>query len=137
MTSRTLHLYTTLFRSQLTPHLFVAKSRPGSDELNFGLLKPFYRRAFLVEQGLRYPEHIRHGEDFRFYFDLLMSRSEEHTSELQSRRDIGCRLLLEKKNTQYSRPARPTARGWCRPLPPCSSPRGSGRCRSGNYGCRP
>src|SRR5438874_12740779 len=29
-------------------------------------------------------------------------RSEEHTSELQSRRDLVCRLLLEKKN-DYSR----------------------------------
>src|SRR5690349_23767040 len=28
------------------------------------------------------------------------SRSEEHTSELQSRRDLVCRLLLEKKNTK-------------------------------------
>src|SRR6267378_2787658 len=27
-------------------------------------------------------------------------RSEEHTSELQSRRDLVCRLLLEKKNTK-------------------------------------
>src|SRR2546421_8423269 len=27
------------------------------------------------------------------------SRSEEHTSELQSRSDLVCRLLLEKKNT--------------------------------------
>src|SRR5690349_24215408 len=27
------------------------------------------------------------------------ARSEEHTSELQSRRDLVCRLLLEKKNT--------------------------------------
>src|SRR5690349_24150488 len=27
-------------------------------------------------------------------------RSEEHTSELQSRRELVCRLLLEKKNTQ-------------------------------------
>src|SRR5438874_10454986 len=27
-------------------------------------------------------------------------RSEEHTSELQSRRDLVCRLLLEKKNKQ-------------------------------------
>src|SRR5438874_10420721 len=27
-----------------------------------------------------------------------MSRSEEHTSELQSRRELVCRLLLEKKN---------------------------------------
>src|SRR5690349_22205375 len=26
------------------------------------------------------------------------ARSEEHTSELQSRRDLVCRLLLEKKN---------------------------------------
>src|SRR5438874_9820203 len=26
------------------------------------------------------------------------TRSEEHTSELQSRRDLVCRLLLEKKN---------------------------------------
>src|SRR5947199_7917548 len=29
---------------------------------------------------------------------LLMNRSEEHTSELQSLRHIVCRLLLEKKN---------------------------------------
>src|SRR5690349_23970017 len=28
------------------------------------------------------------------------SRSEEHTSELQSRRDLVCRLLLEKKKPQ-------------------------------------
>src|SRR5690349_23522250 len=28
----------------------------------------------------------------------LATRSEEHTSELQSRRDLVCRLLLEKKN---------------------------------------
>src|SRR3712207_7852908 len=30
---------------------------------------------------------------------LLLSRSEEHTSELQSRQYLVCRLLLEKKNT--------------------------------------
>src|SRR5690349_22826780 len=29
----------------------------------------------------------------------IFSRSEEHTSELQSRREIVCRLLLEKKKT--------------------------------------
>src|SRR3712207_7977399 len=29
------------------------------------------------------------------------SRSEEHTSELQSRQYLVCRLLLEKKNIQY------------------------------------
>src|SRR5207253_9191120 len=30
---------------------------------------------------------------------FLLSRSEEHTSELQSRGHLVCRLLLEKKNT--------------------------------------
>src|SRR3712207_8433564 len=30
------------------------------------------------------------------------SRSEEHTSELQSRQYLVCRLLLEKKKTSYS-----------------------------------
>src|SRR5215207_11752811 len=30
--------------------------------------------------------------------DVRMTRSEEHTSELQSRVDLVCRLLLEKKN---------------------------------------
>src|SRR5699024_12489975 len=30
---------------------------------------------------------------------VLFSRSEEHTSELQSRFDLVCRLLLEKKKT--------------------------------------
>src|SRR5699024_11627603 len=36
------------------------------------------------------------------YEDALVSfRSEEHTSELQSRFDLVCRLLLEKKNRTY------------------------------------
>src|SRR2546428_10030601 len=33
---------------------------------------------------------------------VVAHRSEEHTSELQSRSDIVCRLLLEKKNQIYS-----------------------------------
>src|SRR2546421_3663625 len=36
-------------------------------------------------------------------------RSEEHTSELQSRSDLVCRLLLEKKKTQAGTPDRLTA----------------------------
>src|SRR5438874_3598322 len=35
------------------------------------------------------------------------ARSEEHTSELQSRRDLVCRLLLEKKKKKHS-PVIPT-----------------------------
>src|SRR5207247_11301297 len=34
---------------------------------------------------------------------MAASRSEEHTSELQSRVDLVCRLLLEKKNNKISR----------------------------------
>src|SRR5438874_9055796 len=36
----------------------------------------------------------------------LAARSEEHTSELQSRRDLVCRLLLEKKKKKQSRTTR-------------------------------
>src|SRR5690349_23860415 len=38
--------------------------------------------------------HVDHGEGGVLRVD---ERSEEHTSELQSRRDLVCRLLLEKK----------------------------------------
>src|SRR5690349_23473538 len=40
---------------------------------------------------------------------LAVPRSEEHTSELQSRRDLVCRLLLEKKKSR-PRPGRMTHR---------------------------
>src|SRR3989449_1845530 len=36
-----------------------------------------------------------------------MKRSEEHTSELQSRLHLVCRLLLEKKKTQHPSPSCP------------------------------
>ena len=47
------------------------------------------------------------GDEVRTYDTVLVTaqrreeslRSEEHTSELQSRRNLVCRLLLEKKNT--------------------------------------
>src|SRR5215211_8054589 len=34
---------------------------------------------------------------------LLLPRSEEHTSELQSHSDLVCRLLLEKKKKTYKK----------------------------------
>src|SRR3712207_8357801 len=41
--------------------------------------------------------------DISLWFDLCTPRSEEHTSELQSRQYLVCRLLLEKKQIkQYS-----------------------------------
>src|SRR5690349_23865363 len=36
-------------------------------------------------------------------FGAEVARSEEHTSELQSRRDLVCRLLLEKKKKKKKR----------------------------------
>src|SRR5690606_41171870 len=53
---------------------------------------------------------------------LAAMRSEEHTSELQSRENLVCRLLLEKKNTQRASTSGTTGgrtRG-------CSPPRTSG-----------
>src|SRR2546428_6107903 len=44
------------------------------------------------------PLLAQHIEGIRLVVsDLVMPRSEEHTSELQSRSDLVCRLLLEKK----------------------------------------
>src|SRR2546421_3321111 len=40
-------------------------------------------------------------------FSLEGGRSEEHTSELQSRSDLVCRLLLEKKKKKSSKSTRP------------------------------
>src|SRR5207249_10816726 len=42
---------------------------------------------------------IRHKALTKLPYDI--TRSEEHTSELQSRFDIVCRLLLEKKKKYY------------------------------------
>src|SRR5438067_12153012 len=47
-------------------------------------------------RGLKFPLLIRFQDILRHR--EFEPRSEEHTSELQSRFDIVCRLLLEKKN---------------------------------------
>src|SRR3712207_8765933 len=39
---------------------------------------------------------------------IIGFRSEEHTSELQSRQYLVCRLLLEKKNYNYSKLSAPS-----------------------------
>src|SRR5690349_22118830 len=43
--------------------------------------------------------HFLHLDEpiWKQYLRFVWQRSEEHTSELQSRRDLVCRLLLEKK----------------------------------------
>src|SRR5207253_5382119 len=54
---------------------------------------------FISDEGTRdgaYGHRADFGGDLFERFDLF--RSEEHTSELQSRGHLVCRLLLEKKN---------------------------------------
>src|SRR5438874_7365645 len=53
----------------------------------------------------RHPAYFFQVPDKVYFFNAhgsnSGSRSEEHTSELQSRRDLVCRLLLEKKNHYF------------------------------------
>src|SRR3712207_7387387 len=84
----TLFPYTTLFRSPARhrcrrPRL---ASPPASDE-----------GGAMDGQRLReVVEGIPAGR-WMSYADVVVARSEEHTSELQSRQYLVCRLLLEKK----------------------------------------
>src|SRR5207249_7597512 len=53
------------------------------------------------ERARQQQHHGRAGERQHADRAILDARSEEHTSELQSRFDLVCRLLLEKKKTPY------------------------------------
>src|SRR3712207_8759002 len=90
----TLFPYTTLFRSAPSPAGCRRRTR-GADH---GTARGFApgRRGHSAEAG-------GSGRDPR--------RSEEHTSELQSRQYLVCRLLLEKKtnNSHYSETITPTS----------------------------
>src|SRR2546430_4534227 len=71
--------------------------------------------------------------------DVERSRSEEHTSELQSQSNIVCRLLLEKKKTSRcprarTRPPRSRCTAPGRPSRTCSSRRSRGRRRGAPSG---
>src|SRR5690349_22436747 len=72
----TLFPYTTLFRSYVT-----ASANPTATAAS---------TAFPPDFKTVTPTSAANGS--------CATRSEEHTSELQSRRDLVCRLLLEKKN---------------------------------------
>src|SRR2546421_3628608 len=68
-------------RSTLFPYTTLFRSPPGNEESRRESPSP--RR------------HVRAVP--AFLRDATPARSEEHTSELQSRSDLVCRLLLEKK----------------------------------------
>src|SRR3712207_8226746 len=52
-----------------------------------------------VRRSERRSRHPPGSRPWRAQVSLRLSRSEEHTSELQSRQYLVCRLLLEKKKT--------------------------------------
>src|SRR3712207_7709956 len=78
--------YTTLFRSHVEQALAAVGERRR--------LRPLHAREAGPAQQLR-----RVGVDLRDGAGVAegVERSEEHTSELQSRQYLVCRLLLEKK----------------------------------------
>src|SRR3712207_7199608 len=92
----TLFPYTTLFRSGVEVD---AHERALHGGLDVGVGQDDVRA--LAAQLERHP--LEHAARDRAD---LPSRSEEHTSELQSRQYLVCRLLLEKKNTKARRASR-------------------------------
>src|SRR2546430_9667466 len=85
----TLFPYTTLFRS-VRDYDVVQLAEPGIGEVH-------HRHRAGPQQG-RVVQRLGAPR-------LLVVRSEEHTSELQSQSNLVCRLLLEKKKKQPQRPA--------------------------------
>src|SRR3712207_7813289 len=87
----TLFPYTTLFRSEEV-RLVVDDERPGAVRME-QVEEPVEQDAVVQEREVTLGRHaVERGDPRR---EL---RSEEHTSELQSRQYLVCRLLLEKKN---------------------------------------
>src|SRR3712207_7846046 len=85
----TLFPYTTLFRSR---HNMIG---PGYSNTDLALMKNFY---FTEQVRLQFRgEFYNAFNQVNFANPVNVVRSEEHTSELQSRQYLVCRLLLEKK----------------------------------------
>src|SRR3712207_7020452 len=88
----TLFPYTTLFRS-------VHDARSGEDLTRSVLTQIIFEQESEEGQNLLPITFMR--QLIRFYGDSMQAlRSEEHTSELQSRQYLVCRLLLEKKKNK-------------------------------------
>src|SRR3712207_7902309 len=80
-------------RSTLFPYTTLFRSSMWSFGLKFGLMMlPFWLTITLLRSSLPIGT---------LSFNQLGNRSEEHTSELQSRQYLVCRLLLEKKKTYF------------------------------------
>src|SRR2546429_5269548 len=96
----TLFPYTTLFRS-LAGQRVLERCRRALERSGDGAwqLRP---REGLADVAHRRAQRCAGLEVERYRGGRELPRSEEHTSELQSRLHLVCRLLLEKKKTQGS-----------------------------------
>src|SRR3712207_7418467 len=93
----TLFPYTTLFRSVYGPrekdYFLMAKSIKGHSDFAVGFGRQDITFVYVKDVVQAVFLALDHGKD---------GRSEEHTSELQSRQYLVCRLLLEKKKEHNS-----------------------------------
>src|SRR3712207_6905446 len=92
----TLFPYTTLFRSDIGD----GGAEPGVGQRRLAVTDPAARGDLAGVALLGPLVGAREGDRLLAAED---GRSEEHTSELQSRQYLVCRLLLEKKNHNISR----------------------------------
>src|SRR3989442_8926881 len=69
-------------RLEVTGELLAAVDRAGAD---------------VIELGVPFSDPLADGPVIQRASERALRRSEEHTSELQSRPHLVCRLLLEKK----------------------------------------
>src|SRR5690606_42132167 len=85
----TLFPYTTLFRSLFASEIVIHDHETGEKkEARVEVNHPAFHRGVAIYQS----SFDDGGSRVK-----LQARSEEHTSELQSRENLVCRLLLEKK----------------------------------------
>src|SRR3712207_7944761 len=87
----TLFPYTTLFRSRGRRVAALGGRRAHLRVLRDGRARRRVRVRRVVARG---------AEDLELPEGVAVARSEEHTSELQSRQYLVCRLLLEKKKRE-------------------------------------
>src|SRR5690606_39863022 len=93
----TLFPYTTLFRSREDAEYFVAMNRNTVLAL-LDEIERMRRERKVLAEVLRHVYTCDHCECA--LIARIDVRSEEHTSELQSRENLVCRLLLEKKHNK-------------------------------------
>src|SRR3712207_8293595 len=94
----TLFPYTTLFRSEWFKGWGL--SLP-SIEINNGVTNVEYGTGVARGDPLLFPRIDWPPTPEEISTSVKWARSEEHTSELQSRQYLVCRLLLEKKKNNY------------------------------------